>query len=59
LARLVLITARHIIALVSETIWANLERVVAAHPEIDALIDVGQGLRHTYAEIDVVVESFR
>lgn len=38
--------------LIEETIGANFERTVAAHPDIEALVDVAQGKRWTYRELD-------
>jgi fatty-acyl-CoA synthase len=35
-----------------ETIGANLARIAAAHPDIEALVDVAAGTRWTYAELD-------
>ncbi len=38
--------------LIEQTIGANLESAVAAHPEGDALVEVATGRRWTYAELD-------
>lgn len=38
------------------TIGANLEATVAAHPEVDALVDVAGGRRWTYREFDADVD---
>jgi fatty-acyl-CoA synthase len=47
--------------ILEETIGANFERIAATHPDIEALVDVAQGLRYTYAElndeIDVVARG--
>jgi fatty-acyl-CoA synthase len=40
------------VPILEETIGANFERTAAAHPDGDALIDVAQGLRYTYAQLD-------
>ncbi|BBY51622.1 AMP-binding protein [Mycolicibacterium arabiense] len=49
------------VPILEETIGANFERTVAQHPDVDALVDVAQGLRYTYAqlnaEIDVVARG--
>ena len=39
-------------ALLEETIGANLERTVAAHPDREALVEVASGRRWTWAELD-------
>jgi fatty-acyl-CoA synthase len=50
------------VPILEETIGANFERTVAQHSDVDALVDVAQGLRYTYAElnaeIDVVARGF-
>lgn len=38
--------------ILEETIGANFERIAATHPGIEALVDVAQGLRYTYAELN-------
>ncbi|MGW0159478.1 AMP-binding protein [Mycobacterium sp. NPDC003323] len=38
--------------IIEETIGANFERTVAAHPDVEALVDVAQGKRWTYRELD-------
>jgi fatty-acyl-CoA synthase len=38
--------------ILEETIGANFERIAATHPSIEALVDVAQGLRYTYAELN-------
>ena len=43
-------------ALLGETIGANLERTVAAHPDREAIVSCGQSLRLTYAELDAQVD---
>jgi fatty-acyl-CoA synthase len=47
--------------ILEETIGANFERTAATHPDIEALVDVAQGLRYTYAglndEIDLVARG--
>lgn len=40
------------VSIIEDTIGANFERTVAAHPETEALVDVAQGLRWTYRELD-------
>ncbi len=42
--------------ILEETIGANFERTVAAHPDTLALVDRGQGLRYTYAELNTEVD---
>lgn len=44
------------VPILEETIGANLERIVAAHPAVDALVDVAQGLRYTYAELNAEID---
>ncbi|CAN5612386.1 AMP-binding protein [soil metagenome] len=44
-------------SLLEETIGANLERVVAAHGEREALVEVASGRRWTYAELDADVNA--
>lgn len=44
------------VPILEETIGANLERIVAAHPDVDALVDVAQGLRYTYAELNAEID---
>ncbi|KUH85864.1 AMP-binding protein [Mycobacterium sp. GA-1999] len=39
-----------------QTIGANFEATVARHPDGEALIDVAQGLRYTWAELDAEVD---
>ncbi|MCV7300965.1 AMP-binding protein [Mycobacterium barrassiae] len=39
-------------AILEETIGANFERTVAAHPDGDALVDMASGRRWTYAELN-------
>ncbi|KUI03719.1 AMP-binding protein [Mycobacterium sp. IS-3022] len=39
-----------------QTIGANFEATVARHPDGEALVDVAQGLRYTYAELDDEVD---
>ncbi|WP_273735326.1 AMP-binding protein [Mycolicibacterium septicum] len=41
--------------LLEETIGANFERTVAAHPDNEALVDVPSGRRWTYRELDAEV----
>src|SRR3954467_12766602 len=43
--------------LLEETIGANLERIVAAHGEREALVEVATGRRWTYAELDADVDA--
>ncbi|AFR06850.1 AMP-binding protein [Nocardiopsis alba] len=42
--------------LLGDTIGGNLARTAAAHPDRDALIDRGLGLRYTYREFDAEVD---
>lgn len=44
------------IPILEETIGANFERMAAAHPDTDALVDVAQGLRYTYAELNAEID---
>lgn len=47
--------------IIEETVGANFERTATAHPDIEALVDVAQGTRWTYRElndeIDVVARG--
>lgn len=43
--------------LLEETIGANLERTVAAHPDREALVEVASGRRWTWAELDRDVDA--
>ncbi|MEQ6900332.1 AMP-binding protein [Nocardioides sp. YIM 152588] len=43
--------------LLEETIGANLERTVAAHPDREALVEVASGRRWTWAELDRAVDD--
>ncbi|MGU3500705.1 AMP-binding protein [Mycobacterium sp. C31M] len=40
------------VPILGDTIGANFERTVAAHPDIEALVDVAQNKRWTYRELD-------
>ena len=42
--------------ILEETIGANLERSAARHADVEALVDVAQGLRFTYAEFNAEVD---
>ena len=42
--------------ILEETIGANFERIAALHPDGDALVDVAQGLRYTYAELNAEID---
>ncbi|MFC7676608.1 AMP-binding protein [Mycolicibacterium sp. GCM10028919] len=44
------------VPILEETIGANFERTVAQHPDVDALVDVAQGLRYTYAELNAEID---
>src|SRR3954470_24680602 len=44
-------------ALLEETIGANLERTVAAHPDGEALVEFASGRRWTWAELDRDVDA--
>ena len=39
-----------------ETIGANFERTATQHADVEALVDVAQGLRYTYAELNAEVD---
>jgi fatty-acyl-CoA synthase len=39
-----------------ETIGANFERIAALHPDGDALVDVAQGQRYTYTELNAEID---
>ncbi|MGV9562214.1 AMP-binding protein [Streptomyces sp. NPDC003480] len=43
--------------LLGDTIGANLDRAIAAHPEREALVDVASGRRWTYAEFGAAVDE--
>ncbi|CAM3495259.1 AMP-binding protein [Mycobacterium frederiksbergense] len=49
------------VPIIEDTIGANFERTAAEHPDVEALVDVAQGLRWTYRElndeIDVVARG--
>lgn len=45
------------VALLGETIGANLERTAARYPEREALVEVASGRRWTYAEFDAAVNA--
>lgn len=42
--------------ILEETIGANFVRTAATHPDVEALVDVAQGLRYTYAELDAEID---
>ncbi|RUP33013.1 MAG: AMP-binding protein [Mycolicibacterium sp.] len=42
--------------ILEETIGANFERTVTAYPDTLALVDRGQGLRYTYAELNAEID---
>ncbi|MCG7593162.1 AMP-binding protein [Mycobacterium sp. PSTR-4-N] len=42
--------------ILEETIGANLERAAARHGGVEALVDVAQGLRYSYAELNAEVD---
>ncbi|MCB0907488.1 MAG: AMP-binding protein [Nocardioidaceae bacterium] len=44
-------------ALIDETIGANLERTVAAHPEREALVEAASGRRWTWAELNRDIDA--
>src|SRR3954462_3105996 len=44
-------------ALLEETIGANFERIAAAHPDREALVEVATGRRWSYAELDADVDA--
>ena len=39
-----------------QTIGANFERIARTYPDVDALVDVFQGLRWTYAELNAEID---
>jgi len=43
--------------LLGETIGDNLDRVAAAHPDVECLVSRHQGLRYTYAELVAAVDE--
>src|SRR3954470_11210757 len=42
--------------ILEETIGANFERIAAAYPDVDALVDIAQGLRYSYAELNAEID---
>ena len=42
--------------ILEETIGANLENTAARYPDVEALVDVAQGLRYTYAELNAEID---
>ncbi|MDH6243040.1 AMP-binding protein [Mycobacterium sp. OTB74] len=42
--------------ILEETIGANFERTAAEHPDTLALVDLAQGLRYTYAELNAEID---
>src|SRR3954471_12118128 len=44
-------------ALLEETIGANFERIAAAHPDREAMVEVATGRRWSYAELDADVDA--
>src|SRR5690349_7215178 len=44
------------IPILEETIGANFERIAATFPDVDALVDVFQELRYTYAELNAEID---
>ena len=45
------------VPILEETIGANFERTAAAHPHVDALVEVATGRRWTYAELDAEINT--
>ena len=45
------------VPILEETIGANFERTAAAHPHVDALVEVATGRRWTYAELDTEINT--
>lgn len=43
--------------ILEETIGANFERIAAAHPDVDALVDVAGARSWTYAELDREIDT--
>lgn len=44
------------VPILTETIGANLARIAAAYPDVEALVDVAQDVRYTYAGFDAEVD---
>ncbi|HEV7419907.1 MAG TPA: AMP-binding protein [Mycobacterium sp.] len=42
--------------IIEETVGANFERIAAMYPNTEALVDVAQGLRFTYAELNAEID---
>ena len=42
--------------ILEETIGANFEQTAAHYPDVEALVDVGQGRRYTYAELNSEID---
>jgi fatty-acyl-CoA synthase len=42
--------------ILEQTIGENFERITGAYPDVDALVDVFQGLRFTYAELNAEID---
>ena len=42
--------------ILEDTIGADFERTAARYPDVEALVDVAQGLRYTYAELNAEVD---
>ncbi len=42
--------------ILEETIGANFERIAATYPDVEALVDVAQGLRYSYAELNAEID---
>ena len=45
------------VPILEETIGTNFERTAAAHPHVDALVEVATGRRWTYAELDAEINT--
>ncbi|MGB8408204.1 MAG: AMP-binding protein [Mycobacterium sp.] len=42
--------------ILEETLGANFERIAAQHPDVMALVDLAQGMRYTYAELNAEID---
>ena len=42
--------------ILEQTIGVNFEHIAGTYPDVDALVDVFQGLRLTYAELNAEIE---
>ena len=44
------------VPILEETIGENFERTATTYPDVEALVDVAQGLRYTYAELNAEID---